>query len=151
MQVKNKYRKGVFCILYHKGKSKNPEFLLLHRKLHWKGWEFCKGKMEKNEISLQTSKREIKEETGQKAEKITSLHHSGKYDYGKKFQKEIGFRGQTYSLFIAELKSRKISIDKREHDRYIWADYNQALKKLSFPEKIKSLKIAIKYLRKIKE
>jgi len=109
MEVKNKYRKGIFCVLYH---GKKPEFLLLHRKLHWTGWEFCKGKKEKGETVLETAEREIREETGQKAAKIISLHHSGKYDYGKNFQKQVGFRGQTYVLFTAELESKKIKTDK---------------------------------------
>ena len=145
MKVKNKYRKGVFCILYN---GKKPEFLLLHRKLHWQGWEFCKGKNKKHETAIQAAKREIREETGQKAEKIIGLHHSGRYDYSKKFQEQVSFRGQTYILFIAELKNKKIRLDKREHDGYKWVDYKTAIRRLSFPEKRKSIRIAMIYLRK---
>lgn len=145
MKVKNKYRKGVFCILYH---GKKPSFLLLHRKLHWNGWEFCKGKRKKGETASKAATREIKEETGQTAEKIIKLHANGKYDYDKNFQKQIGFKGQTYILFIAELKNKKVELDKREHDRYAWKDYKTALKMLSFLEKKKSLKIAMKYLKR---
>ncbi|MBS3090778.1 NUDIX domain-containing protein [Candidatus Pacearchaeota archaeon] len=145
MKIKNKYRKGVFCILYH---GEKPEFLLLHRKLHWNGWELCKGKRKNGESAEETAKREIKEETGQKADKIINLHHSGRYDYGKKFQKKVGFRGQTYVLFIAGLKSKKIRIDKMEHDRFVWTDYSTALKLLEYPNQRKCLKIAMGHLKK---
>mgnify|MGYP001563198671 FL=1 len=147
MIVKNKYRKGVFCILYA---GKKPLFLLLHRKLHWNGWEFCKGKREKGETALETAEREIKEETGQKPEKLTKLNHAGKYDYGKRFQKQVGFRGQTYVLFAAELDSKKIKIDRKEHDRYLWTDYPTALKLLEYPNQRKCLKIAGNYLKRKK-
>lgn len=148
MEIKNKYRKGVFCILYHGGNRK-PEFLILHRKLHWTGWEFCKGKRENGETAIQAAKREIKEETGQKAGKIINLHANGRYNYNEKFQMQVGSKGQTYTLFIAELKNKKIKIDKLEHDRYVWADYSTALRILEYPNQRKCLGVAKKYLRKI--
>jgi len=46
--AKGKYRKAVFVLLYSKTK-KWIEYLLLKRKLHWKGWEFPKGKIEPGE------------------------------------------------------------------------------------------------------
>ena len=73
-------------------------------------FEIPAGCIRTYEDIFETLKREIKEETGQKADKIINLHHSGRYDYGKKFQKKVGFRGQTYVLFIAGLKSKKIRI-----------------------------------------
>jgi 8-oxo-dGTP pyrophosphatase MutT (NUDIX family) len=147
MKMKNKYRKGVFCVIYH-GNNKKPQFLLLHRKLHWHGWEFCKGKRKNGETASQAAKREIKEETGQTVKEVINLHHSGKYDYGDKFQKQVGFRGQTYVLFIAELKSKKIKRDKLEHDRYVWADYSTALRILEYPNQRKCLNLARKYLER---
>ncbi len=57
-------RKGVNGIIYSKEKD-GIFFLVLHRVLNWKGWEFPKGGIEKtdsvDEIAL---RREIKEETG---------------------------------------------------------------------------------------
>jgi 8-oxo-dGTP pyrophosphatase MutT (NUDIX family) len=145
MKIKNKYRKGVFCVVYY---GKKPLFLLLHRKLHWHGWEFCKGKMEKNETADETAVREVREETGQKPKNIKNLHVNGRYDYNRKFQKQVGFRGQTYILFIVKLQNKKIRIDKREHDSYKWADYKSALKMLPFKERRKCIKIVMHYLKK---
>ncbi|MEI7962151.1 MAG: NUDIX hydrolase, partial [archaeon] len=40
------------------------KFLLLHRVLHWKGWEFPKGGVITGESSADALKRELLEETG---------------------------------------------------------------------------------------
>ena len=59
---KGKYRKAVFCIIYRKEKDKLL-YLILKRKLHWKGWEFPKGGCEAKENLQKCIKREIKEDT----------------------------------------------------------------------------------------
>ena len=64
--MKLKYRKAVFVVTYRKEKDK-IKYLILKRKLHWKGWEFPKGGVNKDESLLHAVKREIKEETGQSA------------------------------------------------------------------------------------
>ena len=61
----DKYRKAVFIVAYSKINNK-IEYLLLKRKLHWKGWEFPKGGAEEKENNLDAVKRELKEETGLK-------------------------------------------------------------------------------------
>ena len=40
--MNSKYRKIVFIVTYAKLKDK-IYYLILKRKLHWKGWEFVKG------------------------------------------------------------------------------------------------------------
>jgi len=140
------YRKGVFIVCYRKSNDKIL-YLLLKRKLHWKGWEFPKGGVEKKESIKKTVLRELKEETGQTAKKIKKHDYKGKYKYQKKLEdrKEIG---QTFSLYSVELKKEKIKIDEREHSNYSWLTFNKAIKKLTWPNQRKCLKIVNKVINK---
>jgi bis(5'-nucleosidyl)-tetraphosphatase len=146
-QFKNKYRKAVFIVTY-KIEKNIIIYLILKRKLHWTGWEFPKGGIEKNEHIKKTVNRELLEETGQKSNNIKSYRVSGKYNYHKILSDRPGFRGQSYKLFSAQIKNKKIVFDKREHYSYGWYDYNQALKKLTWINQRKCLSIVDNYLNK---
>ncbi|MFW6233463.1 MAG: NUDIX domain-containing protein, partial [Nanoarchaeota archaeon] len=63
--MKKNYRKGIFIVVYT---IYNNEifYLLLKRKLHWKGWEFPKAGVKEKESLIECAKRELKEETGLK-------------------------------------------------------------------------------------
>jgi 8-oxo-dGTP pyrophosphatase MutT (NUDIX family) len=137
---KGKFRKGVFIVTYRKEKDK-IFYLLLHRKLHWIGWEFPKGGVERFETRKITAKRELYEETGQHAIKINKYKEKGKYLYSKVLSDRPGMIGQTYRLFSAEIKNKKVSIDKKEHSGYRWVDYKQARSLLTFKDKKRCLKI----------
>ncbi|MEK6840444.1 MAG: NUDIX domain-containing protein, partial [Nanoarchaeota archaeon] len=145
--MKLKYRKAVFVLPYAKTK-KGIEYLLLKRKLHWKGWEFTKGKIEQGERKEQTARRELLEETGHKAlkGKVKKFNFSGKYLYHKLFPDRPGFIGQTFSLYAAQVKKGPVSLDKREHNGHKWIDFSIALKMLKFPNQKKSLKIVNSWL-----
>ncbi len=142
-----KYRKAVFVLAYSKSK-KGIEYLLLKRKLHWRGWEFPKGKIEKGEPKVGTAKRELKEETGHKALKIRKFNFSGKYLYHKILPDRKGFIGQMFSLYAAEVRKGKVHLDKKEHNGYKWADFKTALKMLKWPNQKKSLKIVNSWLNR---
>ena len=139
--MKNKkYRRAVFIVVYRKDKEK-IKYLLLKRKLHWKGWEFPKGGIEKNETPVLAIIRELKEETGQKAENIRKFKEKGKYQYYQKYSDRLGFIGQTWQLFSAEIKSSKIKPDKKEHSSYRWFEHEKALKLLTWQNQKKCLKL----------
>lgn len=140
--MKPTYRKAVFVLGYSIKKGK-PEYILLKRKLHWKGWEFAKGKIEKNEKKRDTAKRELREETGLSPVrgKIKRFNFSGKYNYNRIFPDRPGFKGQTFSLYAAQVKRGKVRISKKEHSGHKWVDFSRALKMVKFPNQKKSLKI----------
>jgi len=144
-----KYRKGVFIITYRKEKDKIL-YLILKRKLHWKGWEFPKGGAKYNEPLKETVVRELAEETGQKSINIKSYPIKGKYRYDKKYEDRKGFIGQSYQLFSAEIKHKKIKIDKREHSDYKWLNFDKAFSFLTFPDKRVCLNYVNKILEKLK-
>lgn len=143
---KEKYRKAVFVVIYRKHKSK-INFLLLKRKLHWKGWEFPKGGIKTKEQIKKAITREIKEETGQFPFNIKSYNLSGKFRYDKKYAYRPGMIGQSYKLYSAEIKNKKIKLDKKEHSSYKWLSFREALKKLTWPNQKKCLKIVNKKIR----
>ena len=103
-----KYRKGVFMVTYRKEKNK-IYYLVLKRKLHWKGWEFPKGGIEKEESLLNAAKREIEEETGQVLIKIKNYNLDGNYPYKPLLKDRPGLFGQTYNLFSAEIQNKKVN------------------------------------------
>ncbi len=95
-KMKPKYRRGVFCVVYSRNKKGKIEYLLLKRKLHWKGWEFPKGALEKRENISDAVKREIKEETGLIPLKIKKFELSGRYNYKKELKDREGVIGYTF-------------------------------------------------------
>ena len=143
----NKFRKAVFVVVYSL-EGKKPEYLLLKRKLHWKGWEFPKGKIERFELKRKTARRETKEETGLDILKLQKHPYKGRYLYPKSFKDRLNLVGQTFQLFSGKVKKGKISLDPKEHSGHKWCSYSEALKKLTHDEKKKSLKIVNGWLTK---
>lgn len=139
-----KYRVGVFCLAY----SEKPlRYLLLHRKKHWKGWEFNKGGREDSEILENTCKREIKEETGLKILNIKKFRIKGTFSYDKPAQEEWKAKGFLWQLFACKVKKGKVKISKIEHDKYKWCTYNTAMKLLTWNDQKKCLKIVNKFIK----
>ncbi|MFA4953522.1 MAG: NUDIX domain-containing protein [Candidatus Pacearchaeota archaeon] len=139
-----KYRRGIFIVTYTK--EKKIKYLILKRKLHWIGWEFPKGGKKSSESYKKSVKREIFEETGQRLLRIINLNVNGKYKYPKKIEDRPGIIGQTYKLYAVEIKRNKIKIDKLEHSNYMWVDFKDALRKLTWKDQRKCLKIVNSYL-----
>ena len=148
--MKGKYRNAIFAVVWTKEKNK-IKYLILKRKKHWVGWEFPKGKIEFLETKKMTVRREIKEETGLKILKIKKFNVDGLYKYKKKMNDRKGFIGQTYHLFSAEVQMGKVSIDKREHSDFKWMNFNEAVKKVTWENQKKCLKIVNEWVLLKKE
>lgn len=142
-----KYRKAVFVVVYMEEKGKRL-YLVLKRKLHWIGWEFPKGGIEKKENLIKAVKREVFEESGHKTIKIKKFNIMGKYDYNEAARKDRKFDGQTYTLFAAEVKGKKTKIDRKEHSKFKWLPFKNALKILTYNDQKKCLRIVNRFLEK---
>jgi bis(5'-nucleosidyl)-tetraphosphatase len=144
--MKVKYRKAVFITAYRR-EGRKMKYLILRRKLHWTGWEFPKGGIEKNETPMQTVIRELKEETNLSPVSIKSHNVQGKYKYDKKYKDRQDFIGQTWKLFSVEVKKGKIKLDRKEHIAYKLLDFREALKILTWKNQKDCLGFVNKNLR----
>ena len=142
--MKRRYRKYIFAVVFLR--RKNPQFLILHRVKNWCGWELLKGGVKNNESEMSCLKREIKEETGTKKFEIRlKTRHFIKYKFPKGFVKDNHvFYGAKGYVFLVEVFSKKVKVDKNEHDRYLWVSKDEALEILTH----KNHKNALKYVWK---
>jgi len=145
-----KYRKGIFAVVYkiEKGKIK---YLILKRKLHWKGFEFPKGGLKFLEPKLWGVKREVKEETGLKIIKIKKYNVFGFYDYKKKLKDRKNMIGQEFFLYSVKVKENKVKLDNLEHESYDWNEFESAIKRLTYDNQKQCLKIVNEDLIKREE
>ena len=143
--MKPKFRKAVFIVTYAKT-NEGIKYLILKRKLHWRGWEFPKGGINQDETKKAVVRREIFEETGKKPLKIKKYNFSGRYRYKKKYPDRKDFIGQSFILYAAEIKYGKIKFDKLEHSEYKWLQFEEATRRLTWPNQKKSLKIVNNWL-----
>lgn len=134
------YRKTVFIVVY-RVVNKRRVYLILKRKLHWRGYEFPKGGIEDGESELDTVKREVFEETGLKIKNIKNYNKKGKYDFVRELPDRKGVSGQAYSLYSVEVGEGDVVFDKHEHSGFQWLSYIDALKILSKPNQKECLKL----------
>ena len=99
-------------------------------------WQPVSGGVEIGETHIDTVKREVIEETG-----ITSALNIIDLEYSFSFYVPSSKRVMVDFCFGYEIeKEIGIRISK-EHDEYLWLDYHDALKLLTFDENSKVLKI----------
>jgi len=145
--IMEKYRQGIFIVTYCLN-SDRIKYLILKRKLHWSGWEFPKGGKKPSESYEKGVRREIFEETGRKPLKIINLKVNGKYKYPKKLKDRPGVVGQTYKLYAVKIKKGRILFDGKEHKNYEWVDFKKAMKKLTWENQRKCLKVVDNFLKR---
>ena len=106
-------------------------------------WDFIKGGMEDGENPRQTSIREAKEETG-----ITDIEFIDGYEE----KIEYFFRANNHDIhkkvifFLAKTNSINIKLS-HEHLNFIWLDYENALKKLTYDNAVNLLKKSEQFLQ----
>jgi 8-oxo-dGTP pyrophosphatase MutT (NUDIX family) len=142
-----RFRKGVFIVVYRLDRGV-PKYLLLKRKLHWSGWEFPKGGVERFETKKSAVRRELGEEVGLDPVGIKHHKYSGKYLYPKLLKDRPGIKGQTFSLYSVEVGMGRVHIDKREEADSRWLNYKRALGMLAYGDQKESLKIVNEWLLK---
>jgi bis(5'-nucleosidyl)-tetraphosphatase len=116
----------VFYCPHKQIKIDECEFLLLH---YPEGhWDLPKGHVEKGEEELETALRELFEETGiNKGEFLEGFKVKTHYFFRKK--SELVSKTVMFFLYRAYNKEIKISF---EHQNFIWLNYDEAIKKITF-------------------
>jgi 8-oxo-dGTP pyrophosphatase MutT (NUDIX family) len=147
-------RRGVVAIVFRK--DKELEFLVLHRVLGWKGWEFPKGGIEKgdNMIEEHTVRRELKEETGlDKIRIMGKLNHQIKYKYPPEYADKYKHTESSQSVFLVKSFTEDVNLPTAagvaEHDKFRWVSPDDARKLLTHDQQKKALDSAIKELKEI--
>ena len=125
-------------------------FLLLHRKLNWKGWEFPKGGIEKDEKFEDTIKRELFEETGIK--KFSIIDKVDEFVYVDKIRKKESFI-KNYLVHVSSnskvILNNEHALDGKiiiEHDDFKWCFAKEAVNLLTHKNQKESMRKAIKLL-----
>ncbi|MCD6236174.1 MAG: NUDIX domain-containing protein [Thaumarchaeota archaeon] len=116
------------------------EYLLLHYEAGH--WDFPKGAIEPGESELDTVRREVWEETGIKdIEIIPGFRRVIRYFYRKSRQ----LVRKTVILYLARSPTKDVTLSY-EHVGYIWLDYENALRKLTFKTAKDTLREAHSFL-----
>ncbi len=145
-------RNVVVGIVYKKDESE-IRFLVLHRILLWKGWEFPKGGIEKGEIEETAIKRELKEEAGlEKIRIIEKLPMQIKYKYPKEYAEKFKDSETVQSVYVVRAFQDDIKLPAyhgvAEHDEFKWLQYEDARKLLTHAQQKKALDAAWKFLNR---
>jgi bis(5'-nucleosidyl)-tetraphosphatase len=117
--------KSCGAVIFLKQNNQTKYLLLNYSTNHW---DYVKGGVEPNETEKETVIRELREETG-----ITDA----KFIDGFRELIDYHYRRQGLNvhkiviLYLMEAFSEDVKLSF-EHKAYIWLDYEQAMKKLSF-------------------
>ncbi len=112
-------------------------FLLLKRaktKMYEHIWQGVAGKIEKGEKSWETAKRELKEETGLKPNKMFIVDHVSK------FYEQIDDRINLVPVFGIEVNTQEVVLSD-EHSEYKWVTIDEALDLLVWTGQKQAIKI----------
>lgn len=108
---------GVTAIIFDEQEG-NRYFLLLHRVLNWRGWEFVKGGIDEGEKPEEAMMREVGEETGLKDPKLIGVLPQ-KFSWTSKGMRYV------YTPYILRANmGEPVSLAQHivEHDDYKWVD-----------------------------
>jgi len=118
-------QKSAGIVLFQNFHGPNSFLLLNYPQGHW---DFVKGKMERDETPYETARRETEEETGiTDIEFIDGFEESVEYEFrfnNDLIQKKVIF-------FLAKTNISKISLS-HEHKDFVWLEYEDAMKKITF-------------------
>ena len=137
-------KRGVEGIVFKKlGEQKF--YLLLHRVLNWRGWEFPKGGVEGTENPEDAMKREIKEEAT-----LSKINVLGKLPKQKIWEaKSIKY---IYDVFLVEADANervRLSRKMVEHDDFKWCNRQQVLELLTYHNSKTTFNEAVEFLAKM--
>ena len=131
------------AIVFYENSDGRKYLLLRHHKGHW---DLPKGNIEKDEIPIETAKREVFEETG--------LQHLRFYEgFVKKieyhYRRKEGLVHKVVIYFLAESSTKNVRISD-EHEDFAWFNFPNALKTATFKNTKNLLRAAERYLNELR-
>ncbi len=111
---------GVYVVIWN---PRIGKLLVLHRVLHWSGWECVKGHQDEGELEG-AAKREVQEETGIDAVTLKSLRTSIVFTHNDDEHR--------YAVYLATTDTKEVTTSL-EHDDARWVSYDTAMKLLTWP------------------
>lgn len=121
------------------------KFLLLYHGRNY--WNFPKGKLEEEERSWQAALREVREETGLKANELRFVRD---FKTREQFMYRSGAEKivKIVILFLAETRQAKIAVS-HEHEGFGWFTYPEAKRAISkFKDSVKILDEAHAFIQR---
>jgi len=124
------------------------KFLLLHRVLHWDGWEFPKGGMMEGESPEEAIKRELFEETGApKFEIISEIDKAEFFDSVRKSDSHVtNYLVRIPSTTDVTFENQETFDNGQqlvEHDKFKWFLPGEAVETVTHENQKESLRKAI--------
>ncbi len=114
----------------HKQAETPPQTERHYLLLHYPSghWDLAKGHVENNETELETAARELEEETGiSKIKFVEGYREPIYYTYNLKGRPST----KLVVFFLAQTSKKEIQIS-HEHRNFIWLNYEDSVKKLTF-------------------
>ena len=134
-------------IAYYNDKKSYWEFLLLKRSKNvtYPGiWQGVTGKIENSELPYKAALRELKEETGLKAEKLWTIDKVNTfYDAEENIMTLV-------PVFGVVVNSINVLLS-REHSEYKWCDIDETIKLLPWEQQKKGVHIFYQMLKENKD
>jgi 8-oxo-dGTP pyrophosphatase MutT (NUDIX family) len=145
-KTKARTKRSVVGVIVFDGEK----FLLLHRVLNWRGWEYPKGGIDAGEKPESAIGRELKEETGlDKYELVGKVNESVFYDrvhnmdvFMQNFLVRVSSNNKVHFDAQAVVEGKKLI----EHDDFRWCFPGEAVELLRHDNSKLSMKKAIKML-----
>ncbi|PID52475.1 MAG: diadenosine tetraphosphate hydrolase [Candidatus Moraniibacteriota bacterium] len=131
------FERSVGAVVYRVQDDRIEYLLLKYRNGHW---EFPRGKMEDEEMEIETMRREIWEETGIKKLEIIdgfrTLITFSYIAYGKEREERKAdnaciFVRKTAIFYLAQSVEKSVVLS-HEHQAAIWMQFDEALEKLTY-------------------